>query len=201
MTGPSGEVSADADSGVGRLFAIAGPSGVGKSTIVAEAVRKCPRLWLSVSTTTRCPRAGEQSGREYDFVSPEVFADLRLRGELLESAEFAGNWYGTPLLPVKERLMTGQDVLLEIDLAGVRQVRAAMPDAVTIFIAPPSRDELVRRLAGRGTEDATAVEARLGAAVVELAAADEFDYRIVNSDLESAVDELLSLVGCAAPNV
>lgn len=201
MTGPSGEVSADADARVGRLFAIAGPSGVGKSTIVAEAVRKCPRLWLSVSTTTRSPRVGEQSGREYDFVSPEVFADLRHRGELLESAQFAGNWYGTPLLPVKERLMTGQDVLLEIDLAGVRQVRTAMPEAVTIFIAPPSHDELARRLASRGTEDATAVEARLGAAVVELAAAGEFDHQIVNSDLKSAVDELLSLVGCAAPNV
>lgn len=182
------------------MFVIAGPSGVGKSTIVAEAIERCPRLWLSVSATTRAPRPGEQQGREYRFVSPDEFARLRRRGELLESAEFAGNWYGTPLPPVSERLEAGCDVLLEIDLAGVRQVRAALPEAVTIFIAPPSRDELVRRLAGRGTEDRTAVEARLEAAVVELAAAEEFDHRIVNADLEGAVGELLRLVGCVTPS-
>jgi len=199
MTGVSGREGDHSGSARGRLFVIAGPSGVGKSTIVAEAIDRCPRLWLSVSTTTRAPRPGEQQGREYRFVRPDEFAELRRRGELLESAEFAGNWYGTPLPPVAERLAAGDDVLLEIDLAGVRQVREALPEAVTIFISPPSRDELIKRLAGRGTEDRSAVEARLEAAVVELAAAQEFDHRIVNADLEGAVGELLRLVGCAAP--
>jgi len=151
-------------------------------------------VWLSVSATTRRPRPGEVNGGHYYFVSADEFDDMVAHGELLEWASFAGNRYGTPRTPVMERLKEGGSVLLEIELAGARQVKKAMPEALMVFLAPPSREELRRRLLGRGTEDTEAVRARLAQADVELDAADEFDVTIVNDDVTHAARRLVDLI-------
>jgi guanylate kinase len=178
-----------------RLTVLSGPSGVGKSTVVAEFRRTHPQVWLSVSVTTRAPRPGEVHGVQYFFVDDAGFDRLVAEGELLEWAEFAGNRYGTPRKPVEERLAAGVPTLLEIDLQGARQVRAAMPEARLVFLAPPSWDELVRRLTGRGTEAPEVIERRLQAAKIELAAEDEFDVTLVNTSVHGVCRELLALVG------
>jgi guanylate kinase len=177
---------------------LSGPSGVGKSTVVQNLRRTRPDVWLSVSATTRRPRPGETHGLEYFFVDHAEFADLVARGELLEYAEFSGNFYGTPRGPVVERLEAGIPVLLEIELQGARQVRASMPEALLVFLMPPSWDELVRRLVGRGTEPAEVIARRLETAKVELAAESEFDATIVNASVEEAADALVALMGLTA---
>lgn len=178
-----------------RLTVLAGPTAVGKGTISADVRRRYPRVWLSTSVTTRSPRPGEVEGVHYHFVSPERFAQMQEQGELLEWAVVHGrNSYGTPLAPLQERLRAGEPALLEIDLQGARQVRMRMPDARFVFLAPPSWAELVRRLTGRGTEDAEERERRLATARVEMAAVDEFDHIIVNDDVARATDELVSLM-------
>ena len=149
---------------------------------------------MSVSATTRAPRAGETDSESYFFLSRDQFAVQAKAGEFLEYAEFAGNMYGTPRAAVAERLAQGVNVVLEIDLAGARQVRAAMPEAVLVFIAPPSWDELQARLIGRGTESEEVIERRLAVARTELAAEAEFDATIVNDEVGAAVKRLLSLV-------
>ncbi|MFE9705794.1 guanylate kinase [Streptomyces sp. NPDC005930] len=176
-----------------RLTVLSGPSGVGKSTVVAHMRKAHPEVWLSVSATTRKPRPGEQHGVHYFFVSDEEMDKLIANGELLEWAEFAGNRYGTPRTAVLERLEAGEPVLLEIDLQGARQVRASMPESRLVFLAPPSWDELVRRLTGRGTEPPEVIERRLAAAKVELAAEPEFDQTLVNTSVEDVARELLAL--------
>jgi guanylate kinase len=177
-----------------RLTVLSGPSGVGKSTVVRE-LRACqPRLWLSVSATTRFPRPGEVEGVHYHFVTDEGFTELVDSGGLLEWAEFAGHRYGTPRAPVEERLDAGVPVLLEIELQGARQVRAAMPDAQLVFLAPPSWEELVRRLTRRGTEPADVIERRLATAREELAAEAEFDVTLVNTSVPDVVERLLALM-------
>jgi len=173
---------------------LSGPSGVGKSTVVAHLRKVHPEVWLSVSATTRRPRPGERHGVQYFFVSDDEFDKLVANGELLEWAEFSGNRYGTPRGPVLERLDAGEPVLLEIDLQGARLVRESMPDAQLVFLAPPSWDELVRRLTGRGTEPPEVIERRLAAARTELAAEEEFDSTLVNTSVEDVSAELLALM-------
>jgi guanylate kinase len=188
------DASLPADRKNSRLTVLSGPSGVGKSTVVAELRRRSPEVWISVSVTTRRPRPGEVNGREYHFVDSAEFDRMVSAGELLEWAEFAGNKYGTPAEPVRKRIEQGQPTLLEIDLAGARQVRAADPDALLVFLAPPTWDELVRRLNGRGTEAPEIIRRRLEEARAELAAEPEFDVTLVNTSVQEVCDDLVALM-------
>jgi guanylate kinase len=181
--------------GGARLVVLSGPSGVGKSSVIADVRERYPQVWLSVSVTTRPPRPDEVNGQHYHFVDDAEFDRLVAAGAFLEHATFAGFRYGTPRAPVEEHLAAGTPVLLEIELQGARQVRAAMASALLVFLAPPSWDELVRRLTGRGTEDPAVVRRRLDAARIELAAEDEFDEVILNSSVRQASEALISLIG------
>jgi guanylate kinase len=176
------------------LTVLSGPSGVGKSTVVRAIRRDWPRIWLSVSVTTRRPRPGEVHGREYFFVGKREFEEMAASGRLLEWARFAGNYYGTPRGPVAERLAAGTPGLLEVDVVGARQVRAAIPDALLVFLAPPSWDELVRRLTARETEPAEVIEQRLEAARAELRAESEFDVTLVNTSVQDVCTQLVALM-------
>jgi guanylate kinase len=189
------------DAPAAALVVLSGPSGVGKSTVVKALRDEHPEVWLSVSDTTRFPRPGETDGVHYRFVSREEFAELVESGGLLEWAEFAGNLYGTPRQPVLDHLAAGRPVVLEIDLQGARQVRALMPGAKLVFLAPPSWDELVRRLTGRGTEDAAVVEKRLAVARDELAAEPEFDVTLVNTSVPDVVGQLVALAVAPAADL
>ena len=181
--------------GQGQLTVITGPSGVGKGTLVQRLLERNPKIWLSVSATTRSPREGEQDGLSYFFKSRERFDALVADGGLLEWAEFAGNCYGTPRAPVEEQLSTGRPVLLEIELEGARQVRRSFPDAVQIFLAPPSFEELERRIRGRGTDPEEAILRRLARAQEELKSKAEFDAVVVNDNLDQALLRLEQLMG------
>ena len=177
-----------------RLTVLSGPSGVGKSTVVAELSGTCPQIWISVSVTTRPPRTGEVDGREYHFVGNDEFDRLVASGALLEWARFAGHRYGTPRAPLAEKLEAGVACLLEIDLAGARQVRQAVPDARLVFLAPPSWEELVRRLSDRATEPPEVLARRLAVAREELAAAEEFDITLVNTSVQDVSHQLITLM-------
>ena len=179
----------------GRLTVLAGPTAVGKGTVAAYVRSHHPEVWISVSATTRHPRPGEVHGRHYWFVSDEEFDRLVADGELLEWAVVHGRArYGTPRRPVEEALATGRPALLEIDLQGARQVRATMPEALFVFLKPPSWEELVRRLVGRGTETEVERSRRLETAVEELAAEREFDVTVVNHEIHAAAEELVTLM-------
>ncbi|MEN9201886.1 MAG: guanylate kinase [Thermostichus sp. DG_1_6_bins_120] len=178
----------------GRLLVLTGPSGVGKGTIVSQLRQRHPDLYLSVSVTTRPPRPNEQEGVNYYFRSREEFLELIAAGELLEWAQYAGNFYGTPREAVLQKLNQGQDVLLEIELSGARQVSQHCPEAIRIFLSPPSFQELERRIRARGQDSEASIERRLQQAQKELEAQDEFDYVIVNDDLEQALLQLETLL-------
>ncbi|APU14505.1 MULTISPECIES: guanylate kinase [Actinoalloteichus] len=180
----------------GRLVVLAGPSGVGKSSVVARLRELIPDLWFSVSMTTRSPRPGEVDGRDYHFVAAERFDQAIADGDLLEWADIHGGTHrsGTPRKPVEERLALGRPALVELDLQGARNLREALPEALTVFIAPPSWDALVSRLVGRGTEPDDVVRRRLETARRELAAQGEFDVVVVNEDVDHAAEQLLTLL-------
>ncbi len=178
-----------------RLVVLAGPTAVGKGTVTAAVREQHPEVWISVSATTRAPRPGEEHGVHYWFVSEEEFDRMVAEGELLEWAVVHGvAKYGTPRAPVEEALAAGRPAMLEIDLQGAREVRETMPEALFVFLKPPSWEELVRRLVGRGTETEEERERRLETARDELAAEAEFDVTIVNREIHAAAEELVTLM-------
>jgi guanylate kinase len=177
-----------------RVFVITGPSGVGKGTLIRTLRERMPELELSVSATTRPPRAGEEDGVDYHFLTDADFQRRVDAGEFVEHATYSGRRYGTLRSELERRLRAGHPVVLEIEVQGARQVRRTMPEALQVFIAPPSREALRTRLVGRGTDDAEQVQARLRTADAELEAQDEFAYVVVNDRLEDAVEELTGIV-------
>jgi guanylate kinase len=180
---------------VARVFVITGPSGVGKGTLIRGLMQRRPELELSVSATTRAPRPGERDGLDYHFLTREEFDRRVAAGEFVEHADYAGRSYGTLRSELDERLRAGKPVVLEIEVQGARQVRAAMPEAVQVFIAPPSLQALRTRLVGRGTDDPKEVERRLRVAERELAAQPEFGHVVVNDRLDDALEELTAILG------
>jgi guanylate kinase len=181
---------------VARVFVITGPSGVGKGTLIRTLLQRIPDLELSVSATTRDPRPGERDGTDYHFVGPAGFDRLIQRGDLLEWAEIHGGLHrsGTLREPVERALSAGRPVLVEVDLSGARAIKSALPEAVTVFLAPPSFEELARRLRGRGTESEVQFARRLQTAREELAARHEFDVVLVNDDVPAAASRLVALL-------
>jgi guanylate kinase len=177
-----------------KVFVITGPSGVGKGTLIRELLKRLPDLELSISATTREPREGEVDGRDYHFLSPEEFEERMRREDFLEYATYSGNSYGTLRTEVERRLSAGHSVVLEIEVQGARQVRAAMRESIQVFIAPPDPAVLRERLDARGTDAPEAIDSRLEVAEQEMAAQDEFAYRVVNDDLGRAADELEGIV-------
>ena len=173
-----------------RVIVITGPSGVGKGTLIRGLRERLPELELSVSATTRNPRPGERDGIDYHFLSPREFAAKVAAGEFIEHAEYSGHRYGTLRSEVERRLEAGRPVVLEIEVQGARQVRRTMPDALAVFIAPPSLDALRTRLVGRGTDDPDQVQARLSTAEQELGARGEVPHVVINDRLEEATDQL-----------
>lgn len=174
----------------GKLIVLTGPSGVGKGTLVQILLQRHPEIYLSISATTRSPRPGETSGEHYYFVSRTDFEKMISDRHLLEWAEFAGNYYGTPRLPVEQQIAEGKTVLLEVELDGANQISTSCPDALRIFILPPSFSALEQRLRDRATDSSSAINSRLKRAQIEIASAGEFDVQITNDDLETALHQL-----------
>ncbi len=175
---------------LGRLIVLTGPSGVGKGTLMRSLLERYPELYYSVSATTRSPRTGEIDGKNYYFISRHKFEQLVAQCEFLEWAEFAGNYYGTPREAVVNQIRAGKTVVLEIELEGARQIRASFPSAFSIFILPPSFEELEQRIRNRGQDSSEAIARRLQCAQEEIKAAEEFDIQIVNDDFETAVNAI-----------
>jgi guanylate kinase len=173
-----------------NLIVFTGPSGVGKGTVLRALLNRHPDLHLSISATTRSPRSGEKEGQHYYFLTRSQFETLVAQGEFLEWAEFAGNLYGTPRQPLLDRVAQGERVILEIELEGARQVRKTAPDALQIFIQPPSIEELEARIRKRGQDSEAAIARRLAQAQVEIASAHEFDVQVMNDDFDTAVTTL-----------
>ncbi len=178
----------------GTLFIVSGPSGSGKDTVLGRLLAAHPEIQLSISSITRPMRQGEVEGEKYHFITREAFEQMLRENALLESNVYLGNYYGTPRAPVEAAIAAGRDMILEIDVNGAAKVRAQMPEAVSIFIMPPSLEVLEQRLSGRGTEDAETVRGRLKEAVGEIARAADYDYIVVNDDLDEAVESLTAVI-------
>ena len=178
----------------GGVFIISGPSGSGKDTVLAEVFKKRPDLLFSISSVTRPMRAGEREGDKYNFISREKFEYMIANDMLLEHNVFVNNYYGTPREPVERAVAEGKDIIVEIDVNGAAQIRRKLPEAVSIFIMPPSFEELKRRLIGRGTESDELIEKRLTSALGEIKRATEYDYIIVNDNITAAADDILSVI-------
>ena len=181
----------------GTLFVVSAPSGAGKTTLVGRLMAADNRVRHSISYTTRNPRPGEMDGREYHFIDVQTFLAMRERGEFLEWAEVHGNFYGTSRVWLEQRMGAGEDLLLEIDWQGAQQVRRLFPEAVTVFIMPPSIPELERRLRGRGSDSEDVIARRVAAALGEMRHVEEFDFVIINNDLEVALSDLMAAVRSA----
>lgn len=185
----------------GLLIVFSGPSGVGKDTVLGRFLQKQPDCALSVSATTRTPRPGEMEGEDYFFLSRERFGELVARGDMLEYAQYGGNLYGTPRQAVDKQLRQGKNVILEIEVQGALQIRKQRPDAVFVFVMPPSWESLVSRLKSRGTESTQALELRLAAARCEMLKARDYDYILINDDLDRCVDRLAAVIQAAQCSV
>tara|TARA_Y200000002_G_scaffold74763_1_gene58646 strand:+ start:1263 stop:1817 length:555 start_codon:yes stop_codon:yes gene_type:complete len=177
-----------------KLIIITGPSGVGKGTVIKELLDKNNDIWLSVSATTRSPRIGEKDGENYSFISSEKFKDMINKKEFLEWAQFAGNYYGTPLSTVNEKIEMGFIVLLEIEVQGAKQIKDKFPEALSIFLLPPSKEELEKRIRNRGTEKEEAINRRLSRANHEIASSDRFDFVLTNHDVNETVKGVLKII-------
>lgn len=178
----------------GALIIISGPSGVGKSTVLERVINKLSKVWFSISATTRSPRKGENDGIEYFFVSRDRFEEMISEGELLEYMEYAGNYYGTPKTPIEEHIKNGYIVILDVDVRGKINIRKSYSGGISVFIAPPSMEELEMRLRSRGTESEEVIQKRLAAAANELAHKDGYDHIVINSSVDEAADKLLKII-------
>ncbi len=177
-----------------KLIIITGPSGVGKGTVVKELLDRNKDIWLSISATTRNPRVGEKDGLNYYFISEERFKDMIDKKEFLEWAQFAGNYYGTPLSTVNEKIEKGFIVLLEIEVEGAKQIKEKFPESLSIFLLPPSKEELEKRIRNRGTEKEEAIDKRLSRANYEIASSDQFDFVLTNHDVNETVKEVFKII-------
>lgn len=178
----------------GGVFVVAGPSGSGKDTLFKELFKRKPEIKFSISSITRPMRVGEVEGEKYNFITREKFLNMLENDELLEYNEYIGNYYGTPKAPVIAAIEKGEDILIEVDVNGAKEICQKLPEAVTVFIMPPSYQELKRRLSGRGTETQDLIDKRMKEALNEIARATEFDYIVVNDDLQTAVDDIIEVI-------
>ena len=178
----------------GGVFVVSGPSGSGKDTVLKGLFAENPDILFSISSITRAMRPGEKEGEKYNFISRECFEDMIKNDLLLEHNVFVGNYYGTPRIPVEKAVSEGRDIIIEVDVNGAAQIRKKLPEAVTVFIMPPSFEELKRRLVGRGTESEELIEKRLRSALDEIRRAEEYDYIIVNDDAAAASQSLMSVI-------
>lgn len=178
----------------GQVFIISGPSGSGKDTLLVELFKKRPEIAFSISSITRDMREGEKEGEKYNFISKEKFESMIAQNELLEYNKYVENYYGTPRKPVEDATNSGRDIIIEVDVNGAAQIRQKLPSVVSIFIMPPSLEELERRLSGRGTESREVIEKRLKSALGEIKRANEYDYIVVNRDIPCAVDDIISVI-------
>ena len=178
----------------GKIFVISGPSGSGKDTLMAEIFKKRPDIKFSISSITRPMRVGEVEGQKYNFISREKFEEMLEKDMFLEHNEFVGNYYGTPKQPILDAAENGFNILIEVDVNGADQIRAKLPQALSIFIMPPSVEVLMQRLSGRGTETEDIIAKRMESALSEMARSKEYDYTVINDDIQTAVDEIIAII-------